>query len=34
MKAAGPYLDFGSFFGKILSTGDSRRLEFGIRFHF
>jgi len=30
----GPYPDFGPFFGKILSTGDPRRLEFGTRFDF
>lgn len=30
----GPYPDFGPFFGKILSTGDPRRLQFGTRFDF
>jgi hypothetical protein len=34
MKAAGPYLSFGSFFGKMLSTTDPRRMEFGTRFDF
>jgi hypothetical protein len=29
-----PYPDFGPFFGKILSTGDPRRLEFGTRIDF
>jgi len=30
----GPYPDFGPFFGKILSTGDPRRFQFGTRFDF
>ena len=30
----GPYPDLGPFFGKILSTGSPRRLQFGIRFDF
>ncbi len=30
----GPYPDLGPFFGKILSTGDPRRLQFGVRFDF
>jgi hypothetical protein len=30
----GPYPDFGPFFGKILSTGDPRRLQFGTRLDF
>jgi hypothetical protein len=30
----GPYPDFGPLFGKILSTGDPRRLQFGSRFNF
>jgi hypothetical protein len=30
----GPYPDLGPFFGKILSTGDPRRLQFGARFDF
>jgi hypothetical protein len=30
----GPYPDFGPFFGKIFSTGDPRRLQFGARFEF
>ena len=30
----GPYPDLGPFFGRILSTGSPRRLEFGTRFDF
>jgi hypothetical protein len=30
----GPYPDLGPFFGKILSTGSPRRLQFGTRFDF
>ena len=30
----GPYPDFGPFFGKIFSTGDPRRFQFGARFDF
>lgn len=30
----GPYPDLGPFFGKILSTGDPRRLQLGARFDF
>jgi hypothetical protein len=30
----GPYPDFGPFFGKILSSGDPRRVQFGARFEF
>ena len=29
-----PYPDLGPFFGKILSTGEPRRLQFGARFEF
>ena len=30
----GPYPDLGPFFGKIFSTGDPRRFQFGTRFDF
>ena len=30
----GPYPDFGPFFGRIFSTGDPRRLQFGVRLEF
>lgn len=30
----GPYPDLGPFFGRILSTGSPRRLQFGARFDF
>jgi hypothetical protein len=30
----GPYPDFGPFFGKIFSTGDPRRFQFGARIEF
>jgi hypothetical protein len=30
----GPYPDFGPFFGKIFSTGDPRRVQFGARIEF
>lgn len=30
----GPYPDLGPFFGKIFSTGDPRRFQFGSRFDF
>jgi hypothetical protein len=30
----GPYPDFGPFFGRILSTGDPRRVQFGVRLEF
>ena len=30
----GPYPDFGPFFGRILSTGDPRRFQFGCRLDF
>ncbi len=30
----GPYPDFGPFFGRIFSTGQPRRLQFGLRFDF
>jgi hypothetical protein len=30
----GPYPDLGPFFGKIFSTGDPRRFQFGARFDF
>jgi len=30
----GPYPDFGPFFGRILSTGDPRRIQFGARLEF
>jgi hypothetical protein len=30
----GPYPDFGPFFGKIFSTGQPRRVQFGLRFDF
>jgi outer membrane receptor protein involved in Fe transport len=30
----GPYPDFGPFFGKIFSTGDPRRMQFGARLEF
>ena len=30
----GPYPDFGPFFGKIFSTGEPRRLQFGLRLDF
>jgi hypothetical protein len=30
----GPYPDFGPFFGKIFSTGDPRRMQFGARVEF
>jgi hypothetical protein len=30
----GPYPDFGPFFGRILASGDQRRLQFGARYDF
>ena len=30
----GPYPDFGPFFGRIFSTGEPRRLQFGLRLDF
>jgi len=30
----GPYPDFGPFFGKALSAGDPRRMQFALRFDF
>lgn len=30
----GPYPDFGPFFGRILTTGEPRRLQLGLRFDF
>lgn len=30
----GPYPDFGPYFGRIFSTGDPRRLQFGVRLGF
>jgi hypothetical protein len=30
----GPYPDFGPFFGKALSSGDPRRMQFALKFDF
>jgi hypothetical protein len=30
----GPYPDFGPFFGKILSTGEPRRIQMALRFDY
>jgi hypothetical protein len=29
-----PFPDFGPFFGRIVSTGEPRRIQFGLRFDF